>query len=218
MLSELNKLIAKNLFNEPSLDDLFNPYSTMNPDVDRADAVEIRRTNLNRYILDRRRNPLVLLLAEAPGPWGCRFSGVPITSEEQLLEPSFPLDGRQASLAEKPYKEYSASVYWRVLQPFYEHIFTWNTVPFHPHHIGKPLSIRTPRASEINRFTSLLEGIVSAMNPKLIIAVGRKAEKALSLIGAEAVYVRHPSQGGATLFEQGVLRELRELNLPATDE
>lgn len=91
-------------------------------------------------------------------------------------------------------------------------------MPFHPHHIGKPLSIRTPRSSEINRFTSLLEGIVSALAPARIIAIGRKAEKALSLIGAEAVYVRHPSQGGATLFEQGVLHELRELNLSVSDE
>ncbi len=218
MLSDLNNLIAEHLFDEPSLEDLFNPYSTMNPDLDRADAIEIRRANLARYILDRPTNPSVLLLAEAPGPWGCRFSGVPITSEEQLLESSFPLDGQQASLSENPHKEYSASVYWRVLQPFYGHIFTWNTVPFHPHHVGEPLSIRTPRTSEINRFSSLLEGIVSVMNPARTIAIGRKAEKALSIVGAAAVYVRHPSQGGATLFKQGVLRELRELNLTGSHE
>ena len=213
MLSKLNSLIGDCLFDEPSSSDLFNPYSTRNSEFDREGASEIRRENLRRYICERTSAPSVLLLAEAPGPWGCRFSGVPITSERQLLDPLFPHSGQQASRGEEPHKEYSASIYWRILLPFYQHIFTWNTVPFHPHHIDKPLTIRTPRVSEIKRFVPLVEGIVNIMNPQAVVAVGRKAESALSMIGVDAIYVRHPSQGGATRFEEGVRKVMKELKL-----
>ena len=213
MLSELNRMLEKNLFRESSNEELFNPYSTRSEGLDRADAISIRRDNLRKYVTERRKKPEVLLLAEAPGPWGCRFSGVPITSEEQLLDPDFPISGRQSSLEENPHKEYSATIYWGILLPWHEHIFTWNTVPMHPHYQGKPLTIRTPRASEIKRFLPLVSEMVEILKPRAVVAVGRKADKALGMIDVEATYVRHPSQGGATLFREGVLQILKELNL-----
>lgn len=213
MLSELNQIIAKNLHREPSTNELFNPYSGNNPDLDVNNAHLIRRKNLQRYLCDRDVDPQVLLLAEAPGPWGCRFSGVPITSEQQLLDPDFPVFGDQSSLNESPHKEYSASIYWRILEPYHQHILTWNTVPMHPHYVQKPLTIRTPRVSEIKRFLPLTRQLVDCMKPRAVIAVGRKAEKALGLIDTPATYVRHPSQGGASLFEEGVLRVLKNLEL-----
>lgn len=215
MLLKLNGLIANNLFSEPSAEDLFNPYSTSNSALDVPNAHLIRRANLTSYICDRREPPSVLILMEAPGPWGCRFTGVPITSEQQLLDPSFPLKGSQTSLGAEPHKEYSASIYWKTLLPFYRHIFTWNTVPFHPYKMGAPLSIRTPRTSEIDRFVGLLGQIVDVLSPQSVIAVGRKAESALKKVGCEAVYVRHPSQGGATLFAQGITKEMKRLGLGA---
>lgn len=210
MLSELNDYIAKNLFSLASTEDLYNLYSTLDPDLDLPDALDIRRSNLRAYVENRPIIPEVLLLTEAPGPWGCRFSGVPITSEYQLLDPAFPLDGFQSSNAPTPHKEYSASIYWRILKPFYWKIFTWNTVPLHPHHAGRAMSIRTPRMSEIKCFLPLVEGIIKILSPRAIIAVGRKAQKALLILDIDAVYVRHPSQGGATLFEHGVRSVLTE--------
>jgi len=211
LMLELKDLIAKNLFRSPSSDDLFNPYSTWNPELDLPESHLIRQENLASYICDRDVRPRVFLLAEAPGPWGCRFSGVPITSEEQLLDPSFPIDGRQSSNTPVPHKEYSASIYWRILQPYHKDIFTWNTVPFHPHYPGKPLTIRTPRVSEIKQFLPLLKDMIDLLQPETVLSVGRKAEKALSLLQIESVYVRHPSQGGATLFAEGVRLEMEKL-------
>lgn len=183
---------------------LFNPYASHDPDRDRPDAVAVRRSNLESYILDRRSAPSVVLLAEAPGPWGCRFSGVPITSEAQLLTPAFPIDGRQSSLGAEPMTEYSAGIYWRILQPYHEDVFTWNAVPYHPFNTDEPMSIRTPRISEIKRFLPVTQAVLDAVQPRKVVAVGRKAERALSELGVTCTYVRHPSQGGATLFEQGI--------------
>lgn len=215
MLLELNELIAKILFSQPSTSDLFNPYSSEDLEFDLPGAHIIRQQNLNRYLCDRTAKPDVFLLAEAPGPWGCRYSGVPITSEEQLLDPHFPISGKQSSRSLVPHKEYSASIYWGILKPFHSHILTWNTVPFHPHFALKPHSIRTPRMSEINQFLPLIKGMHEILAPKTVIAVGRKAEKALSLLEIEAVYVRHPSQGGATMFAKGVRTELAKLGIEA---
>jgi hypothetical protein len=153
------------------------------------------------------------LLAEAPGPWGCRFSGVPLVSEAQLVDPAFPIHGRPTSRADGPHTEYSAGIYWRVLAAHFPHFFTWNSVPLHPFRPGAPLSIRTPTRREVKAYTGLLAGLLDVLAPALILAVGRNAEYALRHVGAPCTYVRHPSQGGARLFEAGVRDALHELGL-----
>lgn len=215
MLDTLFNRVGDLIFQEPSTEELFNPYSTRHPDLDRPDAVAIRRKNFRRYVTDRSRAPEVLLLAEAPGPWGCRFSGVPITSEAQLLDPDFPIFGEQSSAADEPHTEYSAGIYWRILRPWHDRIFTWNTVPFHPHSKDADLDIRTPRVSEIRRFLPVTHALIDELNPRAILAVGRKAERALGELDVACTYVRHPSQGGATKFERGVRECLNELGIEA---
>ncbi len=212
-MKDLWSVIEDQVFSVESTAELFNPYASINPEFDREDATSIRRENLRRYVFDHEKGVALLLVAEAPGPWGCRFSGVPITSESHLVDPNFPLSGRQSSLRDKPYTEYSAGIYWRLLSPYYDAIFTWNTVPLHPHDADDPLSIRTPRQTEIVFFLPVMEKIMRAFNPQITLAVGRKAENALRRIGVDARYVRHPSQGGARLFEAGVLEAINELGL-----
>lgn len=215
MLQSLFESVRDHLFDTASTDELFNPYSTRHPRLDRPGAAGIRRDNFRRYVTERTRKPEVLLLAEAPGPWGCRFSGVPITSEAQLLDPDFPISGRQSSAADEPHTEYSAGIYWRILRPWHDRIFTWNTVPFHPHSKDADLDIRTPRVSEIRRFLPVTRAVIEALEPRAVLAVGRKAERALDELGIDCTYVRHPSQGGATKFERGVRDCLANLGIEA---
>lgn len=212
-LLQLNQAVENFLFGQESTEDLFNPYATVHPDLDLPKAHLIRRENLNRYLTERSRVPRLFVLAEAPGPWGCRFTGVPITSEEQLLDPSFPHAGRQSSTRKEPHREYSASIYWRVMAPYAADILTWNTVPFHPFQPGKPTTIRTPRTTEITRFAPLLSQMLAILEPERIAAIGRKAEKALAAAGVPATYVRHPSQGGALLFEEGMRTIIADMRL-----
>jgi hypothetical protein len=208
------ELFAAHLFDEPSTDTLFNPYHTQHPTLDRSDAPATRRANLKAYLDAYDNTPPLFLLAEAPGPWGCRFSGVPITAEAQLLDPAFPIDGQRTSCADEPHTEYSAGIFWRVLQPVFPHFFVWNSVPFHPHDAGEPLTIRTPRRTEVRRWGHLLEDLLAALDPERVVGIGRKAERALTEIGVDVTYVRHPSQGGAKKFEAGVTRIVDDLGLP----
>ncbi len=197
-------LFEAQLFPVPSSERLFNLYRDCHPELDRAEAPLIRQRNLRRYLEAYEALPAVLLLAEAPGPWGCRFSGVPLTSEAQLLDRTFPLQGEPSSWAERPHREYSARIYWRVMQPYFPRFFTWSVVPLHPHQPGNPLSIRTPTQQEVRCWLPLTQALVEALAPQQVIAVGRKAEFALQTLRISYTYVRHPSQGGARQFETGI--------------
>lgn len=195
----------ESLYEHPSTDWVFNPYADENPELDIPEAAVIRRMNLEAYIRAHPERPSVLVMMEAPGPWGCRFTGVPVTSEAQLLDPSFPLTGDRTSLGEEPMNEYSASIFWRVMQPVFPRFIIWNTVPLHPHKPCSSTSIRTPTASEIREFVPLSRAVVEAVEPSLILTVGRKAERLITReLGLPATYVRHPSQGGARLFAEGM--------------
>ena len=208
----LAALFAERLFDEPAGDRLFNPYRGTDAH-DGPDAPARRRANL-LAALDAVAaaapggRPDVLVVAEAPGPWGARFSGVPFTNERQLLDPAFPVTGRptsaQFAATGEPVTEYSGAIYWDAMLPHWGRFWTWNAVPFHPHRAGAPLTIRTPGVREVRRWHGLLGGVVEALAPGVCVAVGRKAEGALAAVGARPVYVRHPSQGGATRFREGM--------------
>jgi hypothetical protein len=196
----LQHLFEEALFPAPSNDVLFNPYADRDDELDVPDAPHIRRANLSNYLGAYLKRPEIVLLAEAPGPRGCRFSGVPLVSESQLADPGFPVHGTPTSRRAEPYREYSARIYWRVLAGEFPRFFTWNAVPLHPHRKGQPLSIRTPTTAEVEHWCTMTARLLDILKPARVLAVGRKAEHALRCIGWPATYVRHPSQGGARIF------------------
>ena len=205
-------------------DRLYNLYASgAETEHDAPGAPEIRRANLRNALEAVARSapsgrPDVLVVAEAPGPWGCRFSGIPFTNERQLVDPEFPVEGtpssRQFAETGEPLKEYSGSIYWGAMLPHWGRFWTWNAVPFHPHKEGNRLSIRTPTVREVRRWHGVLNELVGIIEPAAVVAVGRKAEGALQAIGADPVYVRHPSQGGATLFRDGMAALWKRLDRP----
>ena len=218
MLPHVWDLFSTHVFPTPSTDELFNPYRDRRNDLDVPDAPAHRRNNLRQYLQCFDEAPRLFLLLEAPGPWGCRFSGVPVTSESQLTDPDFPIDGTATSQKDVPITEYSASIFWRVLQPYFPHFFVWNSLPLHPHDADDPLSIRTPRRSEVREWHDLLRELINTLDPDRTIGVGRKGERALDEVGADPTYVRHPSQGGANKFEAGMETIVAEMDLGSSGE
>ncbi|MFC2085746.1 uracil-DNA glycosylase [Bacteroidota bacterium] len=205
---KLLDILSDRLFATPSSDRLFNPYHDLNPELDRADAPEIRRSNLLHYLAACSHRPDVLVVAEAPGPHGCRFSGVPFTSEEQLLSEDLPFSGRQSSLGAHPKTEYSSRIVWGLLAEHFSRIVIWSTVPLHPHKPGAPMSIRTPSVGEAREWSELIPEFQRFFRPRSVAAVGRVAERACGLHDIDCTYVRHPSQGGANAFREGMARLL----------
>jgi uracil-DNA glycosylase len=216
VLARLWDLFEKKIFTIKPTPGLFNQYRSRDLLVDVISAASIRRNNLFGYFCSFRKRPPVLLLGEAPGPWGCRFSGIPFAGERQLLMHSLPFAGRQSSRDEPrvsirrkpPYISNSARLFWSTMLPFHPRFIVWNCVPFHPYKASSILSVRTPTASEVLRYTNVLAEIISLLKPNKIIAVGRKAQFSLNQLGVPCKYVRHPSQGGAVKFKKGINRLL----------
>ena len=145
---------------------------------------KLRRDRLAAYLVSRR-TASVLLVGEAAGYRGARVSGIPFTSERQLTGAGPP--------------EPTATIVQRVLAELgvTEDVLLWNVVPTHP---GTSTTNRPPTRAEVEAGRVFLEPLTRG---RTVIAVGRVAAGATG-----ALYVRHPSRGGARAFRAGLLELL----------
>lgn len=188
-------------------DGVFNQYQEEHPEHDLPDAAEMRINNLRRY-LDTFRGARHILLAEAAGYQGCRFSGVPMTSEAQLVEPAALHWARgqgytRTSRRGRLWREPSATILWETLGDRMD-CLVWNTFPWHPYGRRGPLSNRTPRKGEVAAGNEVLLHFLALFPEARPVAVGRVAERTLGRLGMKPGYIRHPSHGGKPQFAAGI--------------
>ena len=209
VLEDLWNLFEDELFPIESTPNLFNQYRDTDGRLDLHNADKLRKRNLWSYLESHSERPSVLIVGEAAGPWGCRFSGVPFTGEKQLSDGhSLPFAGHRTSRdnpllkvrKSPPYVSQSAKIFWDTIRPFHPEFFVWDCVPFHPHNLGEIMSIRTPTSKEVDSFSEILRSIKRIIDPTYVLALGRKAQNVLSRIGEESKYIPHPSHGGANKF------------------
>jgi hypothetical protein len=176
----------------------------------------LRRGNLLRYLdLMAAIGPRVLLLAEAPGYRGMTVSGIPFTSARELaarpgLITGLP-EGDGFAVPEHPDAawESSSGIVWRALS-------TWRgplpllggVYPNHPFVRGDRLTNRAPRPAEVRAGAPVALALAEAFDIEVVAAVGRKAQGAMAAAGVDAPALRHPAQGGASIFT----RQVHELN------
>jgi len=152
----------------------------------------------------------LILVGEAPGYQGCRYSGIAFTSERLVGEGVIPrLAPTSARLTDrsKPFSEPSATIVWGVLHDLGLAADTvlWNAVMLHPHRPDAPQSNRTPRVDELALGQPALHLLRHRFPDARWVAVGKKAALALHQAGlADHVAVRHPANGGATLFREAM--------------
>jgi uracil-DNA glycosylase len=145
---------------------------------DGADA-DLRRRRLVEY-LETQGSARLLLVGEAAGYRGARISGIPFTSEHQLTG-SGPAEA-------------TATIVRRVLAELELDALCWNVVPTHP---GTASSNRRPTRAEVEASRPFLDELARG---RRILAVGRLAAETTG-----ALYIRHPSRGGAAGFRAGLL-------------
>jgi hypothetical protein len=176
----------------------FNQYAQAGPD-DVADAAAIRLANLRAY-LEERSAADVVALGEAAGYQGMRWSGIAFTSERDLERWGDPY---RPSCGARRWSEPSGTIVHRVLRELgaERRVILWNTVPTHPHRPGEPLSNRRPTVAEVAAGAEFAARLIALVRPATVVAVGRIAE---SVLGSSATYVRHPANGGATAFAEGM--------------
>ena len=158
----------------------------------------------DRLALHLECQPRFILVGEAPGYQGCRYSGIAFTSERLLGEgsiPRIPLLSSRLSTRPLPFSEPSATIVWKTLYQLgiAEHTILWNALQLHPHHPDNVWSNRTPTPSEISLGEPALRLLIEAFPLAKIIAVGKKSEGLLREMEIPmAGSVRHPANGGAT--------------------
>ena len=177
----------------------------------------VRRANLTRYLQQMHSlQPMLMLVAEAPGYRGARLTGVPFSSRHLIQNGvangtlfgtangyQVPDDPENTA-----WKEATATIVWDTIRPLSPSPLNWNSYPFHPHQPGKSLSNRKPRKAELEIGKHFLERLVALFEIERIIAVGNTAEGALKEMGILCEKVRHPAQGGKNDFVAGIRRLL----------
>lgn len=221
-----------------NLQDYESPLGVVNPWRDFVDgldigpqAPEIRTEQLRDYLTPRIDKARYLLVAEAKGYQGGRFTGVPLTSERILLgrqpeiDPTLILPrGTAVQTSEQTvrhngFAEPTATIVWKELIrlgiPSYQ-VVTWNIFPFHPYDLEKGyLSNRTPTAKELEIGGEFFTELLALCPTAKIIAIGRKAEETLGTLGFTLFPVRHPANGGAKQFREGLELVIGMLSLSA---
>jgi hypothetical protein len=189
------------------LDALFNPWADHCPEDLKGNGPEAKLGRLSAH-LDCR--PAFILCGEAVGYQGCRHSGMAFTSERLLLEGVIPRIGRPSGRLTSrhlPFSEPSATIVWNTLfrLGIAQHTILWNALQLHPYKDGDIRSNRTPTPAEIALGEPALRILVDAFPEARLVAVGRKAEDLLDQMGVRvARAVRHPANGGATAFAEGM--------------
>src|SRR5436305_7880818 len=127
-----------------------DPYRDEVPGLDAPGAARRRRRNLEAY-LERVGTPRLVLLGEAIGYRGGRFSGIAFTSERQLAGAGrerlpWAAAGAFAATSANPklWLEPSGTIVWGALGGEPAGVLLWNAFPWHPHGARGPLSNRAP--------------------------------------------------------------------------
>src|ERR1017187_756228 len=95
-------------FSSPNV---FNPWSSR----DEKDCVGLGPDGRKRRLLQHFAcNPIMILVGEAPSYQGCRFSGVPFTSERLILDGRVPRIEERGRLTSRKlsFTERSATIVW----------------------------------------------------------------------------------------------------------
>lgn len=189
------------------LSNLFNPWK----DSCRYDAPgNGPAQKLERLAQHLNCRPKFILIGEAPGYQGCRYSGIPFTSERLLLEGAIPRIGRltdRLSTRIRLFSEPSATIVWKTLNELgiSEHTILWNALQLHPFKPNQPWTNRTPTDFELALGEPALRLLVGAFPKAKLVAVGKKAGLLLDTMHiAPVATVRHPANGGAIKFADGL--------------
>ena len=166
-----------------------------------------RRLNLKAHLSCD--NPLCIMVGEAPGYRGARFTGVPFTSESLLVDQSIPRvehpKGQRITTRKLPWKEPSATIVWEELNKHQiaDRVILFNAVPWHPEGKDGPLSNRPPKEAEKNAGLECLSLFFELFPDLPVLALGNTASQNLKRLSIVHTKIRHPANGRAALFRSG---------------
>lgn len=180
------------------------------------DAGTLRLSNLCNYLkLVAAKEPTVLIVGEAPGYRGTKRTGVPFASEKIVSGRGFgatlfteATDFKKISNDSIYVGESTSTIMWRTIDKCQAMPLLWAAYPHHPHNPGKAESNRAPTRAEILSGQPLILELIKLFGIKQVVAVGNVAYMSLRSLGIESKKIRHPSRGGAAIFERQMMEVL----------
>lgn len=209
---------------------VFNPWWEADKQNDAGrNASTIRRKQLAAYLRKRLGKANLIVIGEALGYRGGRFSGIPMTSERILLgkkrdygiKPEHVFSSIKPRRTSKPkicrdgFSEPTATIVWSSLlrldlKP--EQFVLWNAFPWHSFDPRRgTLSNRMPTQKERSVGLSVLKAFLDLFPGDEIVALGNVAASQLKELNLESHRVRHPASGGAKLFRQQIVKIVNEV-------
>lgn len=190
----------------------FNQSNLFNPWVESCEHQAVSNTPEQRILrlgqhLDT--DAKLILVGEAPGFRGARYSGVPFTSERLLMEGAIPRIQATGRLTtrETSFTEPSATIVWKALYKLglAETTVLWNALQLHPHRPGDIWTNRTPTDIELGWGRPALAALLAHFPKAQVVAVGKKSELLLERMGLPVnACIRHPANGGGPEFNRGL--------------
>lgn len=210
--------------------DAFNPWREYDILYDSSSAAPIVRSiQLTAYLQERIGQAEYILLAEGLSYQGGKFTGIAMTSERIILgnhdvvpaEAVFNIKphrtsnmGISSSVDRLGMAEPTASIVWKALlknkiPP--RKVVLWNIFPWHPFKGRDFLTNRTPNEIELNLGFRYFERLLGLFPNCQVLCLGKKSEATLkqAMPELEVTALRHPANGGAKLFEAGLVDFLR---------
>lgn len=202
-LAIATQLVGLMPFNQPNL---FNPWveSCIHQTPENTPAQRVAR--LAQHLDTDARQ---ILVGEAPGYQGARYSGVAFTSERLLVQGAIPRIQSTGRLTtrEPSFSEPSATIVWKALYQLglAETTVLWNALQLHPHPPENPWKNRTPTDQELMWGRPALAALLAHFPKARVVAVGKKSAFLLETMGLPVhACIRHPANGGSTEFNRGL--------------
>ena len=207
-----------------------NPWADCDPDFDIDEHAPRHRSNHLRAYLNARLNTAkALLIAEAPGYQGAKFSGIPMTCERTLLghrpriscsdvfdetierqRTSSPPEASSKAVKLRGFCEPTAAYVWGHManRPgLSKKIVLWNLFAFHPYKTKNTLTNRPPKEPVLEEFLRLFPD-------RPILSVGNISEEYLTRWGHRyELFTRHPANGGGPVFREKFAEFLNAVGL-----
>lgn len=206
---------------------VFNPWHDYDERYDASRrGSSVRRQQLQAYLEERLHKAKLIMIAEAVGYQGGRFTGIAMTCERMLLghhpsvTPNRVFTGilpKRTSCADSAYitkqtqrelgfNEPTDSVVWNAMleaniDPY--EVVLWNIFPFHPFKGDDGLTNRTPTQDELDQGWTYTKQLLSLFPDAHILGIGQKSSLTLEAYGVDVqATLRHPANGGAGLYKQ----------------
>ncbi len=188
-------------------DGLFNPYTQSCVAFDASP--EAHKQRFKRLVSHLDCDSKLILVGEAPGYNGCRYSGIAFTCEHLLLEGSVPRVAitDRITIGGRIRKEHSANTVWPTLHRLgvAHNTIMWNALQLHPFRKGLTQTNRTPTHDELMLGMEALGLLIDRYPDAVLVAVGQKAASSLKRMGVQRFeHVRHPAYGGIPYFVDGL--------------